>query len=122
GSVYSNTPLKPSRDKPIAQPIAKSVFDRNTLNSNASHLRHVVLDQHEEYLLNSSRTPTPSNKKDKIEVIDTWHDRTVIDGSSTTWRSPSLNTFKATTHVQPSTQAQTFVSSIEPNLVQMRIA
>ncbi|CAF4133646.1 unnamed protein product [Rotaria socialis] len=122
GSVYSNTPFKPSRDKPIAQPIAKSVFDSNILNSNASHLRHVVLDQHEEYLLNSSRTPTPSNKKDKIEVIDTWHNSTVIEGSSTTWRSPSLNTFKATKHIQPSTQAQTFVSSIEPNLVQMRIA
>jgi len=28
------------------------------------------------------------NKKDKIEVIDSWHDCTVIKGNSTSWRSP----------------------------------
>jgi hypothetical protein len=27
-------------------------------------------------------------KKDKIEVIDSWRDRTVINGDSTSWRSP----------------------------------
>jgi hypothetical protein len=29
-----------------------------------------------------------SIKKDKIEVIDSWHDRTIINGNGTPWRSP----------------------------------
>lgn len=31
---------------------------------------------------------THSIKNDKIEVIDSWHDRTVIHGNGTPWRSP----------------------------------
>lgn len=31
---------------------------------------------------------TETIKKDKIEIIDSWHDRTVITGNSTPWRSP----------------------------------
>ncbi|CAF2306884.1 unnamed protein product [Rotaria sp. Silwood2] len=128
GSVYSNNSLKSSQEKPFNQTITKNIFDNNNNNnlnstsSSSSRLRHVVLDQHEEYLLDTSHTPTPTNKKDKIEVIDTWQDHTVIDGSSTTWRSPSLHSYKATKHIQPSNQVQTFISTLEPNLVQMRIA
>jgi hypothetical protein len=29
-----------------------------------------------------------SIKKDKIEIVDSWHDRTIITGNSTPWRSP----------------------------------
>jgi len=32
--------------------------------------------------------PIETIKKDKIEVIDSWHDRTIITGNSTPWRSP----------------------------------
>jgi hypothetical protein len=122
GSVYSNNALKSSTEKPLTQPISKSIFDNNLSPSSSSRLRHVVLDQHEEYLLDSSRTPTPSTKKDKIEVIDTWRDRTVIEGSSTTWRSPPLQTYKATKHIQPSNSVQHFDSTPAPNTVQTRIA
>jgi hypothetical protein len=124
GSVYTTNSPKSSTEPKITQPIPKSIFDNNfshSLSSSSSRLRHVVLDHHEEYLLDSSRTPTPSNKKDKIEVIDTWQDRTEIDGGSTTWRSPSLPTYKATKHIQSSNIAQPFVSNNEPNTVQMRI-
>jgi len=122
GSVYSTNSPKSSIDQPIIQPISKNIFDNNLSQSSTSRLRHVVLDQHEEYLLDSSHTPTPSNKKDKIEVIDTWQDRTIIDGSSTTWRSPSLQTYKATKHIQPTNTVEHFSSTIQPNTVQMRIA
>lgn len=116
GSVYTTNPAQSQTNKPPAEAITKGVFDTD---STSSHFRHVVLDQHEEYLLDSSRALTTPNKKDKIEVIDTWHDRTVINGSGTVWRSPSLSSFKATKHIQPSTQAQAFVSSVEPHSVQM---
>ena len=34
--------------------------------------------------------PIPEiTKKEKIQVIDSWHDRTVINGNGTPWRSPS---------------------------------
>ena len=81
GSVYSNTTPRSSIEKPINQPVSKGVFDHNLSYSPSSHPNRVVLDQHEQYLLNSSHTPKPSNKKDRIEVIDTWKDHTVIDGS-----------------------------------------
>ncbi|CAF0791943.1 unnamed protein product [Rotaria sp. Silwood1] len=125
GSVYTNNSLKSSQEKPLNQSITRNIFDNTNNNFNStssSRLRHVVLDQHEEYLLDTSHTPTPTNKKDKIEIIDTWQDHTIIDGSSTTWRSPSLHAYKATKHIEPSNQVQTFISTIEPNLVQMRIA
>ena len=127
GSVYSTSPPKPARhEQPIHQSISKSIFDNNNNNysypSSSSRLRHVVLDQHEEYLLDTSHTPSPSsNKKDKIEIIDTWQDHTVINGSSTAWRSPSLQTYKATKHIQPSTSIQQFNSPTPPNMIQMRI-
>jgi hypothetical protein len=120
GSVYSNSTPKPATEKPVIQPISKSIFDNNP--SQSSRLRHVVLDQHEEYLLDSSQTPTPLTKKDKVEVIDSWQDRTIIDGSSTTWRSSSLQSHKPTKHIQPSSTIEHFVTSYEPNTVQMRIA
>jgi len=122
GSVYSTNSPKSSIDQPIIQPISKNIFDNNLSQSSTSRLRHVVLDQHEEYLLDSSQTPTPLNKKDKVEVIDSWQDRTIIDGSSTTWRSSSLQSHKATKHIQPSSTIEHFVTSYEPNTVQMRIA
>jgi hypothetical protein len=122
GSVYSNNTSKPPADKPLIQPISKSIFDNKLSNSpSSSRFRHVVLDQHEEYLLDSSRTPTPPNKKPKIEVIDTWQDRTVIDGSSATWRSPSLQSHKATKQIQPSNTIEHFVPQVEPNTIQTRI-
>jgi hypothetical protein len=124
GSVYTTNSPKSSIDHKVTQPIPKSIFDRNlshSSSSTSSRLRHVVLDHHEEYLLDSSRTPTPSSKKDKIEVIDSWQDRTEIDGSSTTWRSPSLPAFKATKHIQSTSTAQTIVPSQEPNTIQTRI-
>ena len=34
------------------------------------------------------KPPPEPVKKDKIEVIDSWHDRTIITGNSTPWRSP----------------------------------
>jgi hypothetical protein len=75
GSVYTtNTPSKSLTEKSITQSI-----------SNSSSL------------FESSLTLIPS-KKDKIEVIDSWHDRTVISGNSTAWRSP----FKPIKQVQPS--------------------
>jgi len=122
GSVYSTNSPKSSIDKPIIEPISKSIFDNNLSPSSSFHLRHVVIDQHEEYLLDSSHTPTPSHQKDKIEVIDTWQDHTVINGSSSTWRRPSLQTYKATKHIQPSNPVQHFNSTNESNTVQMRIA
>lgn len=120
GSVYSSSIPKSPASKPMVQPVSKNVFDHQS--SQSPRLRHVVVDQHEEYLLDSSRTPTPSKNKEKVEVIDTWQERTVIDGSSTIWRSPSLQPHKATKQVQPSTSIQHFVSTLEPNIVQMRIA
>jgi hypothetical protein len=122
GSVYSTNSPKSSIDQPIIQPISKSIFDNNLSHSSSSRLRHVVVDQHEEYLLDNSHTPTPTHQKDKIEVIDTWQDHTVINGSSPTWRSPSLQTYKATKHIQPSNPVQHFSSTNESNTVQMRIA
>ena len=122
GSVYShNTPKPPPAGKPIAQSIRKSIFDQD-LSQSSSRLRHVVLDQHEEYLLDTTRTPTPSTKKEKIEVIDTWQDHTVIEGSSTAWRSPSIKSHTATKHTQPTGAAQNFLSGIEPSIVHTRIA
>lgn len=123
GSVYTNNSPRIPKETPIQKPVSKSIFDSNHLQSSpSSHLRHVVLNQHEEYLLDSSRTPTPPTKKDKIEVIDTWHDRTVIEGSSAAWRSPSRPAFKATKRVQPSTTSQSFASPMEPLTVQMHSA
>jgi len=122
GSVYSTNLPKPSIEQPIIQPVSKSIFDNNLSHSSSSHFHHIVLDQHEEYLLHSSRTPTPPNQQKRIEVIDTWQERTVINGSSTTWRSPSLPTYKATKHIQPSNPAEYFNSTNQPNTVQMRIA
>lgn len=122
GSVYSTNTSKPSKDPPIIQPVSKSIFDNNLSHTSSSRLRHVVLDHHEEYLLDNSQTPSPSNKQNKIEVIDTWQDRTVINGSGPTWRSPSIQTYKATKHIQSSNTAQEFTSTNQPNMVQMRIA
>jgi hypothetical protein len=120
GSVYTNSLSKPMNHKPSVSSIPKNVFDSH--RSQSSHLRHVIVDQHEEYLCDSSRTPTPSKKKEKIEVIDTWQDRTVIDGSSTIWRSPSLVTNKATKQIQPAKSVEYFTSIGEPHIVQMHIA
>jgi hypothetical protein len=47
-------------------------------------------DQNQEHLL---QTLNPL-KKDKIEIIDSWHDKTIINGSSTPWRSPIKPTKK----------------------------
>ena len=120
GSVYTSSAPKSPKQQPVVQSVPKSIFSHQL--SQSPRLRHVVVDQHEEYLLDSSRTPTPSKSKEKIEVIDTWKDRTVIDGSSTIWRSPSLQSHKATKQTQPSNSVQHFVSTLEPNIVQMRIA
>ncbi|CAF1255749.1 unnamed protein product [Adineta steineri] len=72
GSVYSNNSLKSQLEKPISQSIS---------NQYSEHLRasHPI-------------------KKDKVEVIDSWHDHTIINGSSTPWRSP----FKPTKKTQSS--------------------
>ena len=122
GSVYStNQPKSSPEQKPITQPVSKNIFNHNLSPSSSSHRRHVVLDHHEEYLLDSTRTPTPNNKKDKVEVIDSWQDRTVINGSGTTWRSPSLQTYKATKHIQSSNPVQHLPSTYEPNTIQTRI-
>ncbi|CAF1631281.1 unnamed protein product, partial [Adineta ricciae] len=126
GSVYSDSLPKPTIEKPLAQPIPKSVFDNrlssSTASSSSSHQRHVVLDHHEEYLLDSSRTPTPSTKKDKVEVIKTWEDRTVINGTSTAWHSSSLPSQKAIKHKQSTSTVEHFDSPYQPQTVQMRIA
>ena len=119
GSVYSNTVPKCSTDKPIIQPVPKNIFDDNRLPSPSSH---VVVEQQGGYLPDGSRALTQSTKKEKIEVIDTWRDRTVIDGSSAIWRSPPLQNYKATKHIQPSNKTESFVSAIEPNIVEMRVA
>ncbi|CAF1070612.1 unnamed protein product, partial [Adineta ricciae] len=70
GSVYSNNTLQPESEKPITQSIS---------------------NQHREHY----RTTCPG-KKDKVEVIDSWRDHTIINGSSTPWRSP----FKPTKKIQ----------------------
>ena len=119
GSVYSNASPKSSMNKPIIQPVPKNIFDNNRLPSSSSG---IVIDQHEGCLPDSSRTLPSSAKKEKVEVIDTWQDRTVIDGSSTIWRSPPLQNYKATKHIQPSSKVENFVSTIEANTVQMRMA
>lgn len=126
GSVYTTNPPKPSIEQSISQHVPKSIFDNNlSPTSSSSRLRHVVVDQHEEYLLDSSKTPSPlkktNNNNNKVEVIDTWQDRTVINGSGTTWRSPSLQSSKATKHIQPSYNAQQFTETNKPNMVHMRI-
>ncbi|UJR26376.1 hypothetical protein I4U23_007709 [Adineta vaga] len=125
GSVYSDNSLKPSREKSVIETsIPKSIFDNpiSSSSSSSSRLRHVVLDHHEEYLLDSSRTPTPSTKKDKVEVIETWEDRTVIDGSSQSWYSSSLLPHKVNKHKQSTSTVEQFVSPYQPQTVQMRIA
>ena len=37
---------------------------------------------------NLSLQTSQSIKKDKIQIIDSWHDRTIINGNGTPWRSP----------------------------------
>lgn len=120
GTVYTSSAPKPTISQSIQQPVSKNIFDHR--QSPLSRLRHVVVDQHEEYLLDSSRTPTPSTKKDKVEVIDTWQDRTVIDGgASSIWRSPSLlQTHRANKHVESSTTIESFTPPSEPQFVQQR--
>ncbi|CAF1116738.1 unnamed protein product [Adineta steineri] len=120
GSVYSNNVSKPVAEKPITHPIPKSIFDNTPSHSSSAGFRHVVKDYHEEYLFDRSQTPTPVNKK--VEVIDTWKDRTVIDGSSATWRSSSLPSHKATKRTDQSNAIEQFIPSYEPNTVQTRIA
>lgn len=120
GSVYNTDSSKPR----VAPPVQKSIFDTNrshSTSSPASRLRHVILDHHEEYLLDSSRTPTPSQRKDKVEVIDTWRDQTVIEGSSTTWRSSSLPTHRAAKRIQSSDIAQPLPPTSDPQTVQTRL-
>lgn len=119
GTVYSSAAPKPSPIEPVHQPMWKNVFDHR--ESSLSRLRHVVVDQHEEYLLDSSRTPTPSKKKDKVEIIDTWQDRTVIEGgSSSVWRSPALQTHRATKHVDSSAHVEQFSPPAEGQVFQTR--
>lgn len=125
GSVYTTNLSKPPVSQPITQSVPKSIFDTSRSHSTStpsSRHRHVVLDHHEEYLLDSSRTPTPLQRKDKVEVIDTWQDRTVIDGSSATWRSSSLPAHRATKNVQSTDTVQQLPPNNEPSHVQMRIA
>ena len=120
GSVYSiNSPRSSTEPRTVSQPIVKSTFDHNLSPLSSSHHRHVVIDRHEEYLLETTPTATPT-KKDKIEVIDTWKDRTVINGSGTTWRSPSLQSHKATKHIQPSMAAQNYSPPVQPQTIQSR--
>lgn len=124
GSVYSTDSSKPRVSQPITQPVQKSIFDTSrshSSSSSSSRLRHVVLDNHEEYLLDSSRTPTPSQRKDKVEVIDTWRDQTVIEGSSATWRSSSLPSHRATKRIQSSDIAQQLPPTSDAQTVQMRL-
>jgi hypothetical protein len=61
-------------------------------------------NQYEEYPL---QTSSPL-KKDKIEVIDSWHDQTIINGSSTPWRS----SFKPPKQIQSS--SHTFDLNTQP--------
>lgn len=118
GSVYTNTPPKQLTTKPISQPVSRNIFDKN-----GSDYRHVVIDQHEEYLLDSSRTPTPpAKKKDKVEVIDTWRDQTVIEGSGTVWRSPALQSQHVKKQIQASIKVEQIPSAGEPKIVESRIA
>lgn len=122
GTVYTSSKPKPTVSPPVQQPVSKNIFDHR--QSPLSRLRHVIVDQHEEYLLDSSQTPTPtpSIKKDKVEVIDTWQDRTVIDGgASSIWRSPSLlQTHRANKQIELSATIENFTPPSEPQFVQQR--
>jgi hypothetical protein len=71
GSVYANNPPKSQSEKSTTQSTSK---------------------QYEGHLEISH-----SLKKDKVEIIDSWHDHTIINGSSTPWRSPFKPTKKLPT-------------------------
>ena len=82
GSIYTNVNPKPPSEKSIIQ----SVSDLSS---------HLTSYQGEMYLARNFH----SSRNDKIEVINSWHDHTVINGSSNSWCSP----FKSTKTLQSST-------------------
>ncbi|CAF4111642.1 unnamed protein product, partial [Rotaria sp. Silwood2] len=81
GSVYTNTLSKTQSEKSNIQ----SISDSSLLP---------VSNQYEEYLIHTSH----ALKNDKIEVLNSWHDHTIINGSSTPWCSR----FKPIKHIPPS--------------------
>lgn len=80
GSVYSNTPTKNQSDRTNAE--ARSDLSSNHISS-----------QYEEYLIQTSHLLN----KDRVEVLDSWHNHTIINGSSNPWRLP----FKPIKPTQP---------------------
>ncbi|CAF3616162.1 unnamed protein product [Rotaria sp. Silwood1] len=93
GSVYSNNLTKSQNEKLKSQ----SISDLSTSPCS---------NEYEEYSFQTSHAV----KNDKIEVTNSWHDHTIINGSSTSWRSP----FKPIKHIQSSINNSSF-QSIEHN-------
>ncbi|CAF0928389.1 unnamed protein product [Rotaria sordida] len=81
GSVYTNNSSKSQCDNSKIQ----SICDSSSLP---------ISNEFEEYHMQTSH----ALKNDKIQVFNSWHDHTIINGSSTSWRSP----FKPIKHVQQS--------------------
>lgn len=84
--------------------VYSSNIPKSDTEPKSDSLSHPISSQYEEYLLQTSYPI----KKDKIEVLNSWHDHTIINGSSTSWRS----SFKPVKQLQQSRHSvQTYDSS-----------
>ncbi|CAF0856701.1 unnamed protein product, partial [Didymodactylos carnosus] len=109
----------------------KNWSDKNEHQLSSSKLDHIVVDKREASIVEGDGYSTPIRpKKDKVDVVESWHDHTVFEGDHTAnWRSPGQSQWSSTTtkqrsssshnipltanrSIQPSSTVQHFISTV----------